>query len=111
VSDNDACYYCVNQVELLVMRALSHYLMLPWSGGLPDSEQDWPERAARLTLLFQRNFHDYTMLAKHLAAPSSIDYHGDTSASLSQGMSLMVILIHTRYWFSALMVSIVHLYT
>lgn len=63
------------------MRALSHYLMLPWLGGLPDSQQDWPERAARLTLLFQRNLHDYTMLARHLASPSSTECHSDASAN------------------------------
>ena len=63
------------------MRALSHYLMLPWSGGLPDSQQDWPERAARLTLLFQRNLHDYTMLARHLSSQSSADYHNEASTS------------------------------
>ena len=72
-------------MELLVLRALSHYLMLPWSGGLPDSQQDWPERAARLTLLFQRNLHDYTMLARLVTSSSMIEYHSGASSAVMQG--------------------------
>jgi len=58
---------CVTvKVELLVLCGLSHYLLLPWSGGLTDTQQDWQQRAATLTLLLQRNLHDFVMLSHHL---------------------------------------------
>lgn len=57
------------QVELIVLRALSHYLLLPWSGGLTETQQDWQQRSARLTLLLQRTLHDYVLLAHQLARP------------------------------------------
>jgi len=60
------------QVELIVLRALSHYLLLPWFGGLSDTQQDWQQRSARLTLLLQRTLHDYVVLAHQLVRP---DHH------------------------------------
>ena len=33
------------QIQLLVYRALSHYLLLPWTGAT-DAEQLWESRAA-----------------------------------------------------------------
>ena len=71
-------------------RALAHYLMLPWTGGLTDSQQDWMERAARLTSLFQRTLHDYTMHAHQLLRPQSTPEHSTVSAAvLEQGNSLV----------------------
>jgi len=61
-------YVCVCvcvKVELLVLRSLSHYLLLPWSAS-PLDTQDWEQRSARLTLLLQRTLHDYVMLSHQL---------------------------------------------
>ena len=49
-----------------MLRALCHYLLLPWSGGLTDSEQDWQQRSATLTLLLQKSLHDFTTLSHQL---------------------------------------------
>jgi len=57
------------KVELLVLRSLSLYLLLPWSGGLTDDQQDWQERSARFTLLLQRTLHDYVILSHQITRP------------------------------------------
>lgn len=38
-------YTCLIQVQLLLCRSLSHYLLLPWP-NLPENEQNWLDRAA-----------------------------------------------------------------
>jgi len=61
-------------VELLVVRALSHYLLLPWAGGLSDTQQDWQQRSATLTLLLHRTLRDFMMLSHQIVrqqAPSA----------------------------------------
>jgi len=60
---------CV-KVDLLVLRALSLYLLLPWSGGLTDAQQDWQERSARLTLLLQRTLRDYVIVSHQILKTS-----------------------------------------
>jgi len=67
---------CVGvEVELLVVRALSHYLLLPWSGRLSDADQQWDERSARFTVLLQRTLHDYIVLSHQLIRLDQHHHH------------------------------------
>ena len=50
-----------NEVQLLMWRSLSHYLLLPWQ-GIQDSEQQWESRATSHQSFILGLFQDYQQL-------------------------------------------------
>jgi len=84
------------KVELLVVRALSHYLLLPWAGGLTDTQQDWPQRSARFTLLLQRTLHDYVMLSHQLVRQDQQHSQTPPANLLHSGISLCSLWISRK---------------
>lgn len=56
-----ACHSLTIEVQLLLYRSLSHYLLLPWP-GLADSEQDWTTRARHHQTFTAQLTKDYIAL-------------------------------------------------
>ena len=73
-------YIYVIQVQLLVCRALSHILILPWP-NIPESEQQWALRSEHHAEFVQRLTKEFKSLKgmSHLAKDKSLQERGELS--------------------------------
>lgn len=56
------------QAQVLVCRALSNVLLLPWP-NLPENEQQWPVRSINHASLISALSQDYRNLKPHAVTP------------------------------------------
>uniref|UniRef100_A0A8B9H4H2 Exportin 6 n=1 Tax=Astyanax mexicanus TaxID=7994 RepID=A0A8B9H4H2_ASTMX len=72
----------VLQAHVLVCRALSNMLLLPWP-SLPEAEQQWPNRSANHTRLISTLTHQYRLL------PRPPDHHPTSKVVLQQTLCVL----------------------
>ncbi|XP_037066677.1 exportin-6 isoform X1 [Peromyscus leucopus] len=77
-----------DKAQVLVCRALSNTLLLPWP-NLPESEQQWPLRSVNHASLISALSRDYHSLKPSAAAPQSKVPLGDTKVIIHQTLSVL----------------------
>lgn len=68
-------FVCIFQAYVLVCRALSNMLLLPWP-SLPEAEQQWPSRSTNHARLISTITHQYRLL------PRPPDHHPNSEHNL-----------------------------
>ncbi|XP_036009387.1 exportin-6 isoform X5 [Mus musculus] len=77
-----------DKAQVLVCRALSNTLLLPWP-NLPESEQQWPLRSINHASLISALSRDYHSLKPSATAPQRKVPLGDTKVIIHQTLSVL----------------------
>ncbi|XP_017381210.1 exportin-6 isoform X1 [Cebus imitator] len=78
----------VNKAQVLVCRALSNILLLPWP-NLPENEQQWPVRSINHASLISALSRDYRNLKPSAVAPQRKMPLDDTKVIIHQTLSIL----------------------
>ncbi|XP_027804210.1 exportin-6 isoform X5 [Marmota flaviventris] len=78
----------VDKAQVLVCRALSNILLLPWP-NLPESEQQWPVRSVNHASLISALSRDYRNLKPNAVAPQRKMPLDDTKVIIHQTLSVL----------------------
>ncbi|XP_021528006.1 exportin-6 isoform X3 [Aotus nancymaae] len=78
----------VNKAQVLVCRALSNILLLPWP-NLPENEQQWPVRSINHASLISALSRDYRNLKPSAVAPQRKMPLDDTKVIIHQTLSVL----------------------
>uniref|UniRef100_A0A8C9UN02 Exportin-6 n=1 Tax=Spermophilus dauricus TaxID=99837 RepID=A0A8C9UN02_SPEDA len=85
---NASAQRLVDKAQVLVCRALSNILLLPWP-NLPESEQQWPVRSVNHASLISALSRDYRNLKPNAVAPQRKMPLDDTKVIIHQTLSVL----------------------